>query len=115
MSVITHDDVGEHLRRITISGPLDATGSGSIASQLAELTATPRKAVVIDLSSVRYLASIGIGALLATAKAVKNRGGRMVLVVGESSTVLMSLEATGVDRLIPVFKSISDAEKALLA
>jgi hypothetical protein len=38
----------------------------------------------------------------------------MVLVVNEGSTVNMSLEATGVDLLIPVFKSAADAEKAAL-
>ena len=39
----------------------------------------------------------------------------MALVVNKASTVMMSLEATGVDELIPVFGSFADAEKAVLA
>lgn len=112
---ISHVDVGEDLRRIMISGRLDMPGTDSVASQLVELTAAPKRGVVVDLSSVRYLASIGIGALIASAKAVKKRGGKMVLVVDDGSTVMMSLEATGVDQLIPVFKSAADAERAALA
>lgn len=112
---ISHDDVDEDLRRITITGRLDMPGTDSVASQLVELTAAPRKGVVVDLSAVKFLASIGIGALIASAKAVQKRGGKMVLVVDEGSTVMMSLEATGVDQLIPVFKSIADAEMAALA
>lgn len=112
---ISYDDVGEDLRRITISGRLDMPGTDSVASQLVELTAAPKKAVVVDLSALQFLASIGIGALIASAKAVKGRGGRMVLVVDRGSTVMMSLEATGVDQLIPVFDSAAEAERAALA
>jgi anti-anti-sigma factor len=117
MSIISHDDVGEDLRRIVISGRLDAPGTDSVAAQLVALAEAPKKGVVVDLSGVKYLASVGIGALIASAKAIKRRGGKMVLVVSESSgsTVMMSLEATGVDQLIPVFKSSPDAEKAALA
>ncbi|MCW5593060.1 MAG: STAS domain-containing protein [Burkholderiales bacterium] len=112
---ISHDDVGADLRRIVISGRLDIPGTDSVASRLVELTAAPRRAVVVDLSAVKFLASVGIGALIASAKAVKQRGGKMVLVVDENSTAMMSLEATGVDQLIPVFNSVADAERAALA
>jgi anti-anti-sigma factor len=70
--------------------------------------------VVVDLSDLRFLASVGIRALIASAKEVQQRGGKMVLVVNSGSTVRMSLEATGVDELIPVFKDASEAEKAAL-
>lgn len=112
---ISHNDVGENLRKIVISGRLDMPGTDSIASQLVELAAAPKKGVVVDLSAVKFLASIGIRALISSAKAVQQRGGKMVLVVNDSSTVMMSLEATGVDELIPVFKDAADAERAAVA
>ena len=115
MSSIRYDDVGQDLRRITVSGRLDATGTNTIASQLVEFASGLKKAVVVDLSGVLFLASVGIGALIASAKAVKGGGGKMALVVDEGSTVMMSLEATGVDQLIPVFSRVSDADKAALA
>ena len=112
---ISYDEIGGDLRRIVISGRLDMVGAGAVASQLVELAAAPRKGVVVDMSAVEFLASIGIRALIASAKAVQARGGRMVLVVNAGTTVMMSLKATGVDLLIPVFNYTADAEKAALA
>ena len=112
---ISYDDVGENLRRIVISGRLDTPGTDSVASQLVTLTAAPKKGVVVDLLGANFLASIGIRALLTTAQAVRQRGGRMVVVARPGSTVIMSLEATGLDSLIPVFDNASDAEKAAIA
>jgi anti-sigma B factor antagonist len=112
---ISYEDVASDLRRIVISGRLDMPGTDSVAVQLAELTAAPKKAVVVDLFQLKFLASIGIRALISSAKEVQKRGGKMALVVNKASTVMMSLEATGVDELIPVFGSAADAEKAVLA
>ena len=112
---ISHEDVGENLRRIMISGRLDVEGTDSVASQLEALAAAPKKGVVVDLSSVKFLASIGIRALITSAKAVQARRGKMVLVVSDNPSVTMSLEATGVDELIPVFRNDADAERAALA
>jgi anti-sigma B factor antagonist len=112
---ISFEDVAAGLRRIVISGRLDMPGTDSVAAQLAQLTAEPKKAVVVDLSHLKFLASIGIRALISSAKEVQKRGGKMALVVNKGSTVMMSLEATGVDELIPVFGNTADAEKAVLA
>ena len=112
---ISHDDVGSDLRRIVISGRLDMPGTDAIGGKLVELASAPKKGVVVDLTGLRFLASIGISALITSAKAVKQRGGRMVLIVNPGSSVAMSLEATGVDELIPVFERSSEAEKAAVA
>ena len=110
---ISFEDVATDLRRIVISGRLDMPGTDSVASQLAQLTAEPKKAVVVDLTRLTFLASIGIRALISSAKDVNKRGGKMALVVNKGSTVMMSLEATGVDELIPVFASFAEAQKAV--
>lgn len=112
---ISHTDLGENLRRIVITGRLDMPGTDSVAAQLEALAAAPKKGVVVDLSALKFLASIGIRSLIVSAKAVQQRGGIMVLVVNAGSTVKMSLDATGIDQLIPVFNNTADAEKAALA
>ena len=109
---ISYEDVASDLRRIVISGRLDMPGTDSVAAQLAELTAAPKKAVVVDLSPLKFLASIGIRALVTSAKDVKSRGGRMVLVVDPGSTVMMSVKSTGLDQLVPVFDDPVQAEQA---
>ena len=112
---ISYVDVGDQVRRIAITGRLDVEGTNSVASQLVELTQAPKKGVVVDLSSLKFLASIGIRALITAAKAVKERGGKMVLVVDDGSTVMMSIKATGIDKLVPVFDDSDDAERAAAA
>lgn len=108
-------DVGDQFRRIMISGRLDMEGTDSVSAQLMELVEAPRKGVVVDLCAVRFLASVGIRALVASAKVVQQRGGKMVVVVAPGSSVSMSLEATGVDEWIPVFTNSADAENAALS
>jgi anti-anti-sigma factor len=112
---IRHTDVGDNLRKIVISGRLDLTGTESVAGELEKLAAAPKKGVVVDVSSLKFLASLGIRALLKSAKAVQERGGKMVLVVGANAQVVMSLEATGVSDVIPMFKSNDEAERAAVA
>jgi len=111
---ISYNDAGE-VRTIMISGRLDVDGTNSVATQLVQLAEAPKKGVVVDLSTLKFLASIGIRALVSSAKAVKARGGKMVLVVDAGSTVMMSIKATGVDQLVPVFDSATDAARAAVA
>ena len=112
---IHYDDIGENLRRIVVSGRLDMPGTDSVSSQLVDMASAPKKGVVVDLSAVNFLASIGIRALIISAKAVEKRGGKIVLVVNDASSVMMSVKATALDDLIPVFTNSADAEKAALA
>ena len=111
---ISHSDAGD-IRTISISGRLDVEGTNSVASQLEDLVKAAKKGVVVDLSALKFLASIGIRALIASAKEVKARGGKMVLVVDTGSTVMMSIKATGMDQLVPVFDDQAAAEKAAAA
>ena len=111
---VSFQDVGTNLRRITIFGRLDQEGIDSVSAQIMELVAAPKKGVVISLTAVRFLASVGIRTLVASAKAVQQRGGKLVLVVASGSSVAMSLEATGVDSLIPVFTNGEEAEEAAI-
>ena len=109
MATITHEDIGEDLRRIVITGRLDTPGTEEISAELSELAATSRRGVIVDLSAVEFVASIGIGKLIANAQAVKARGGHMVLIASGTSAVMFSLKTTGIDQLIPVFEYAPDA------
>ena len=111
---ISYSDAGE-LRTIVVSGRLDVDGTDSIASKLIELSGEPKKGVIVDLSSLKFLASIGIRALVSAAKAVKARGGKLVLVVDSGSSVMMSIKATGIDQLVPIFDDTDDAARAAAA
>lgn len=112
---IDYQDIDENFRRIALSGRLDIPGTAEIEHKLASLAATAQRCVLVDLTGVTFLASIGIRALVGSAKALQARGGRMVLVVGDNAAVAKTLTVTGIDMIIPVFPSEADAEKAARA
>lgn len=112
---IAHEDLNENLRLITISGRLDIEGTNEIETAFAALACTENKRIIVDLTAVSFLASFGIRALISNAKAQQRRGGRMVLLVGENVNVSKTLEATGIDALLPMFSEISEASTAALS
>jgi len=112
---IAYEDVSESFRRIALSGRLDGPGTAEIATKLAELSTAGKQRVVVDLTGITFLASIGIRAVLSSAKALQAKGGRMVLFVGGNPAVTKVLEATGIDALIPMFTDAGEADKAALA
>jgi anti-anti-sigma factor len=112
---ITFEDVNETLRRIALSGRLDIPGTDEVATKFAALATAGARRVVVDLTAVSFLASIGIRALLINAKSLQQKGGRMVLHVGGNAAVSRTLEATGIDALIPMYADAAEAEKAALA
>jgi anti-anti-sigma factor len=113
-TTISHEDVGADLRRIVISGRLDTPGTNEIAPALHELAAAPIRAIVVDLYTVQFAASIAIGQLIATAQEVKARGGHMVLLVSQTSSVMTTLKMGMIDRIIPVFQYMHDAHAGAL-
>jgi anti-anti-sigma factor len=113
-ATITHEDIGEDLRLIVISGRLSTPGTNDIAPVLRELTAAPRRGVVVDLSAVAFISSLGIGQLIVNAQQVKARGGHLVVIASGTSAVMLSLKNTGIDRIVPVFEYAPDAHVAAL-
>src|SRR5215813_8610043 len=111
---IAYEDVSDSFRRIVLSGRLDSKGTEEIAVKFAALSTPAKRRVLVDLTGISFLASIGIRAVLSNAKALQNNGGRMVLFVGGNSAVAKTLEATGIDTLVPMFANAAEAEKAAL-
>ena len=113
-TTITHEDIGEDLRRIVITGRLDTPGTNEISPSLHELAAAPKRAVIVDLSAVQFAASIAIGQMISTAQEVKARGGHMVLLVSGTSSVMMTLKMGSIDRIVPVFQYMQEAHMGAL-
>lgn len=86
---------------IALGGRLDLEGAQDLERRLATHAPAARGSLVVDLSAVTFLASIGIHALLATAREVHQRQGRLVL-MGASPLVDTTLRVAGVDRLVPL-------------
>jgi anti-anti-sigma factor len=99
---------------IKLIGKLDIVGTGEVEAKFVGHCAGENRRVLVDLSDVDYLASIGIRLLILTAKSVVGRGGRMVL-LSPSPKVQTVLEMTGVPGVVPVYSQREAAEAALAA
>lgn len=109
------EDSNAELRRIRFSGRLDIQGTGEIEAKFAALAACSKRRVIVDLSEVSSLASIGIRAIISNAKAQMQRGWRMVLFVGENASDAKTIDATGIYTLVPTFSALADADRAATA
>jgi anti-anti-sigma factor len=112
---IEFQDISDTLRTVSISGRMDLVGTDEITTRFAALTAASGRRVVVDLTAVVFLASIGIRAIITNAKALQQRGGRMVIFVGDNQAVFKTLETTGIDSLIPLFSDMPAAQQAAAA
>ncbi|OQW71108.1 MAG: anti-anti-sigma factor [Proteobacteria bacterium ST_bin11] len=112
---IEFEDLSEHLRLIKISGRLDILGTQEIATKFTALACAENRRVVVDLTGVSFLASIGIRELITNAKALQRRGGKMTLFIGNNEAVIKTLEATGIDALLPMFTDLEQGTEAALS
>ena len=100
------------IQHIRLAGRMDVAGTQAIDLRFTALTATRRSAIVVDLSEVSFLASIGMRTLLSNAKALSLKGGKMVL-LNPQPMVASALSTAGIDTLIPVHHDLESACKDL--
>jgi anti-sigma B factor antagonist len=97
---------------ISLTGRFDTLGAQEIDLKFTALSATRKVPVLVDLSGVTFLASIGIRTLVVNAKAQRNRGGAMVL-YQPTNLVEEVLKSAGIDTIIPIAHDMEGARKAL--
>jgi anti-anti-sigma factor len=117
---IRSDDVLESdgsikLRKVVLAGRLDMLGMEEIALKLTSLTASKALPVILDLRDVSFLASIGIRSIISSARALDQKGGRMVILLGDNDLVKATLESTGIDDVITMVADEEQAERDVLA
>lgn len=106
-------EMNNGIRAIKLSGELDIIGVGQIETKFAGYCSGERVHVVVDLSDVAYLASIGIRLLVMNAKSLATRNGKMAL-LNPNENVLHILEISGIPAIIPVYSSMESVEAVLL-
>jgi len=111
---ISVSQLDDGIKRIELNGRLDMKNSLEIDTRFTALTATGTGPVLVDMSHVEFIASIGMRLLLSNAKALAKRGGRMVL-CGTQPLVREALESAGLETLIPLYPDEASARAGLLA
>ena len=110
---LEYSELENGIRMLKLAGRLDITGTGEIETKFTGHCAGDNVRVVVDLSGVDYLASIGIRLLMTVVKSLNSRNGKMVL-LNPTPDVRNVLEITGVPSVIPVYSQMESAEAVLL-
>jgi anti-anti-sigma factor len=109
---MTVSDLNDAIKRVTLVGKLDITGAEVIALPLAAVAGS-RGNVVVDMTGVDFIASIGIRQLVMAAKAVARGAGKLVL-LGPTPTVADVLIVSGLEQLLPIVQT-EDEARAMFA
>lgn len=107
-------DLEGGIKQIKLVGRLDINGTNAIDNPFTFATSTSSTPVLVDMSEVEFLASIGMRMLLSNAKAVSRRGGKMVL-LQPTPLVREALVTAGFDALIPMYDDFDEACSVLRA
>ena len=75
---ITTEELPGGITKVILEGNLDIEGAVAIDLQM-NIIAGAHKAVLVDLQKISFIGSMGLRALVSPARAIKNRGGIMVL------------------------------------
>jgi anti-sigma B factor antagonist len=109
---LTCIDLSDGIRQIHLAGRLDIEGACAIDLKLSTLVATGARLVVVDLSDVDFMASLGLSTLVQAAKAANLRGGKLVMMAPQPN-VAKVLVSTRVAERIPVCPDLAQARIAL--
>ncbi len=104
---IDKTDLGESVTRLKLAGRLDINGSAMAEIPLS-LAAKNCRRLVIDMSEVSYVASLGVRHLVMAAKALDRGGGKLIL-FSVTEPVAEILTTMGITDIIPLAASESAA------
>jgi anti-anti-sigma factor len=98
---------------IALQGTLDIMGVNQVETKFAGYCSGENARILVDMSGVDYMASIGIRLLVTNAKSLRTRNGKMAL-LSPTTDVFNVLEMTDIPAIIPVYSNLESAEAVLL-
>lgn len=111
---LQYSELQNNIKLLKLNGHLDFGGVGAIETRFVAYCGGEKPLVLVDLSNVDFLGSIGIRLLAVNAKSIASRGGRMFL-LSPIPDVRSVLEVTGIPMVIPIHDALESAEAAFLS
>jgi len=102
----------QEVTHLALSGRMDAAGLQGQDVKFTGYTGARRKPALVDLSQVEFIASLGIGLLVANAKTLQRFGAVMVL-LDPPGLVEKVLRSTGIDQVIPIVHDLDEGLRLL--
>lgn len=103
---------GPHGPTVRCQGDLTVATMEALRRDLALLTAAGHEGLLVDVTGVRHMDADAVLALVEAARAMKERGGRLVLVAGRDPSAAY-LRLLGVERVVSLARSEQEAQVLL--
>jgi anti-anti-sigma factor len=97
--------------KVILAGSMDIKGALEIDAQFKEVSQTADK-IIVDMTDVNFLASLGMRTLVTSAKTLGAKGGRIILLSPQAG-VEKALKAAGLDAIIPIAPDTAAAANLL--
>lgn len=98
--------------RVALIGRLDIEGVGRVETKFVAATATQRRPVIVDLSGVTFIGSLGIGMLVGAAHALKRHGAGMVL-LDPQPFIERVFDVTHMEEAVPIVHGLAAALRTM--
>jgi anti-sigma B factor antagonist len=102
-----------NVTKVVLAGRIDIAGAREIEMPMAVIAGS-RRAVVVDLSAVEFMASLGLRGIVVSARSIISKRGKIVLLMPQPQ-VEEVITTTGIDQLIPIYHDETDAITAVIA
>ena len=96
---------------LVLSGTLTIGAQGQLVEAIDTLLETERTDILLDLTDLSYMDSVGIGELVAAYRTVKGLGG-VLKILGPTAKVR---DALTLSQLLPIFEGFDDEESAVVS
>jgi anti-anti-sigma factor len=93
---------------IRIVGSVGMNEADQLRAALEEIMAEPARAIVLDLSGMDFICSLGLGAMIAAHQKMRGQAGDLKL-VNPQPPIREVLEATRLTKLFAICSSIEEA------
>ncbi len=110
MPILIHELDGD-VTRVVLSGRIDIAGAREIELPMA-VVAGSRRAVIVDLSAVEFMASLGLRGIVISARSIVSKRGKIVLYAPRQH-VEEVITTTGIHQMIPIYHDEAEAIAAV--
>jgi anti-sigma B factor antagonist len=107
-----YSDLDSGIRLIKLNGTLDIHGVNAVDAEFVRCCTGDNVCVLVDLSKVNYISSIGIPLLINSAKLLARQGGKMAL-LNPRKVIEESLDIMGIRLIIPIYHNMNTAVSEL--
>ncbi|MHB8995819.1 MAG: STAS domain-containing protein [Armatimonadota bacterium] len=105
---IQNKPMGDEVALFVLDGELDAYTGPQLREELTQAADSGKKWLLLDMSAVQYIDSVGLGILVGATKRLTEKHGD-VAVIAPRPNVLRVFEVSGTRELLNVVESLEEA------